>query len=339
MGKTLNGWLFWVSIILLTGCQTLNSEAPVEKPQITKDSKLEEAYSQAVSYGAETLQELRDLARDRNQLVELHKLAENDLLKNSDRLPTPVLLNVAHVFRITSPSMNPQVLSVMARSKQESVRRIGWRLASMRPSSELARTIESLLTEALNKGQEDSMLVPEMATAIQENSIKSAYSFVVLGLMQQGNPEYANAMLALDAGKAPGPFIDYLNKADMDDLRQLNQKSINLLTCTVIFRFFSENQLPLNHPGVPIVFQFAVSRNRALSEMAFAVLEKHIPDNRLALAVLLSRQPVPVQVAFIESSQRESTANLRLFLADMKEVAQQKEVIEELNSQQGSTEK
>jgi hypothetical protein len=73
--------------------------------------------------------------------------------------------------------------------------------------------------------------------------------------------------------------------------------------------------------------------------MAFAVLEKHIPENRLALAVLLARQPVPVQIAFIESSQRETTANLRLFLDELKEIAQQKEVIEELNSQQGAVEK
>jgi hypothetical protein len=227
----------------------------------------------------------------------------------------------------------------MARSKQEPVRRIGWRMAASRPSAEVGRMIESLLSESLTRGREAEMLVPEMANAIQENGIKSAYSYLVLGLMQKGEPEYANAMLAFDANKASGPFIDYLNKADLEDLRQLNQKSINLLTCTVIFRFFSENPLPLNHPGLPTVFQYAVSRNRALSEMAFAVLDKHIPDNRLALAVLLSRQPVPVQIAFIESSQRETTANLRLFLDDMKEVAQQKEVIEELNSQQGAVEK
>jgi hypothetical protein len=335
----------WCRLLVLTsfmgvaGCQTLESGAPTEKPQITRDMSLEDAYRKAVSYGAESLQELRELAKDRNQTAELHKIAEVDLLKEYDNLPTPVLLNVAHVYRVSGNTMNPEVLNRLARSKQEAVRRIGWRLASTRPSADVGRMIESLLSESLTKGRETDMLVPEMAMAIQENGIKSAYSFLVLGLMQQGAPEYANAMLALDANRASGPFIDYLNKADLDDLRQLNQKTVNLLTCTVIFRFFSENPLPLNHPGMPIIFQYAVSRNRALSEMAFAILDRHIPENRLALAVLLSRQPVPVQIAFIESSQRETTANLRLFLDDMKEVAQQKEVIEELNSQQGAVEK
>jgi hypothetical protein len=335
----------WCRLLVLTsfmgvaGCQTLESGAPTEKPQITRDMSLEDAYRKAVSYGAESLQELRELAKDRNQTAELHKIAEVDLLKEYDNLPTPVLLNVAHVYRVSGNTMNPEVLNRLARSKQEAIRRIGWRLASTRPSADVGRMIESLLSESLTKGRETDMLVPEMAMAIQENGIKSAYSFLVLGLMQQGAPEYANAMLALDANRASGPFIDYLNKADLDDLRQLNQKTVNLLTCTVIFRFFSENPLPLNHPGMPIIFQYAVSRNRALSEMAFAILDRHIPENRLALAVLLSRQPVPVQIAFIESSQRETTANLRLFLDDMKEVAQQKEVIEELNSQQGAVEK
>lgn len=331
--------LVLASLIGASGCQTLESGAPTEKPQITRDMSLEDAYRKAVSYGAESLQELRELAKDRSQTAELHKIAEVDLLKEYDNLPTPVLLNVAHVYRVSGNTMNPEVLNRLARSKQEAVRRIGWRLASTRPSADVGRMIESLLSESLTKGRETDMLVPEMAMAIQENGIKSAYSFLVLGLMQQGAPEYANAMLALDANRASGPFIDYLNKADLDDLRQLNQKTVNLLTCTVIFRFFSENPLPLNHPGVPIIFQYAVSRNRALSEMAFAILDRHIPENRLALAVLLSRQPVPVQIAFIESSQRETTANLRLFLDDMKEVAQQKEVIEELNSQQGAVEK
>jgi hypothetical protein len=331
--------LVLVGLIGTAGCQTLETGAPTEKPQITRDMSLEDAYRKAVSYGAETLPELRELAKDRNQMAELHKIAEGDLLKEYDNLPTPVLLNVAHIYRVSGNSMNPEILNRLARSKQEAVRRVGWRMAATRPSADVGRTIENLLSDALTRGREADMLVPDMASAIQENGIKSAYSFLVLGLMLQGAPEYANAMLALDANRASSPFIDYLNKADLEDLRQLNQKSINLLTCTVIFRFFSENPLPLNHPGVPVIFQYAVSRNRALSEMAFAVLEKHIPDNRLALAVLLSRQPVPVQVAFIESSQRESTANIRLFLDDMKEVAQQKEVIEELNSQQGAVEK
>ena len=280
----------------------------------------------------------RDLAADRQELKALHLLAEQDLLQKSESMSPGALFNTAHVYRVSGPSIHPQVLLSLVGSKSESNRKVGWKLAAAKPSPEIARTIESILGQALTRGRESTILMPEMASAIQENSIKTAFSFLVLGLMQQGAPEFANAMLALDPGKAAGPFIDYLNRTDLEDLRQLNQKYVNLLTCTVIFRFFSENPLPLSHPGVGQIFQFAVSRNRALAEMSFAVLEKNLSENRLALASLLARQPVQVQVAFIENSQRDLTANLRLFLANMKDVAQQKEVMEELNSQQGSSE-
>ncbi len=70
--------------------------------------------------------------------------------------------------------------------------------------------------------------------------------------------------------------------------------------------------------------------------MANAVLEKQIPENRQSFAVILARLPVPVQVAFIENSQREMTANLRLLLNDLKDYSQNKEVIEELNAPQSA---
>ncbi|MCX6129672.1 MAG: hypothetical protein NTX25_11500 [Proteobacteria bacterium] len=322
----------------LAGCQTINSGSNSELPKITRDMKLDEAYRYAVEYGADILTQTRDLARDRQQLPELSKLAEQDLLQKADSLPAGALLNIAHLYRVSSATLSPQVLLTMTSAKSLASRQIAWRLAASKPSPDIARTIETILSQALEKGHESDILLTEMAGAIQENSIKSAYSFLILGLMQQGAPEFANAMLALDPSKAASPFVDYLNRADLDDLRQLNQKSVNLLTCTVIFRFFSDNSLPLNHPGIGQIFQFAVSRNRALAEMAFAVLEKSLPENRLALAALLARQPVQVQVAFIENSQRDLTSNLRLFLTDMKDVVQSKEVMEELNSQQGATE-
>ncbi|RYZ89071.1 MAG: hypothetical protein EOP04_07840 [Proteobacteria bacterium] len=212
------------------------------------------------------------------------------------------------------------------------VRKVGWRMAAARPSAEIASVIDGVLNNALSQGREDEMLDPDMARALQENNMKSAYTFLSRGLQRQGAPEYASAMLALDAKEATPAFLTYLMRADLEDLRQLNQKSVNVYTCTVIFRFLIENPLPISHPGVASIFLFAVSRNRGLADMANAVLEKQIPENRASFAIILARLPVPVQVAFIENSQREMTANLRLLLQDLKEVAQNKEVIEELNS-------
>lgn len=329
-----------VFLSILTACQSLEPKPVLEKPLITKDMPLAELYDQSIRFGTEAVMELRDFAKERDQLASLHQLAEKDLLSKAADIPTPMLLNIAHIYRISSNQINPQVFRNLVQSREESVRRVAWRLAANRPSATIARDIENYLSELINRGREGEALLPEAALAIQENQLKSAFSFLIIGLDQKGQPEFANAMLALDPSRAPKPFFDYLNKADFDDLRQLHQQSINLLTCNVIFRFFSENPLPMSHPGVGQLFSFAVSRNRALSEMAFAVLDKHIPDQRQNLALILSRLSTPIQLAFIENSQREATPNLRLLLTDMREVAQQKEVLEELSSvQQGAVER
>ncbi len=324
---------YMLSLLVLTlgACKTLDSGA-AKKPQITRDMPMQEAYQHAVSYGGEVLTQVKELARDKQQMNTIHALAEKDLLTQAENLPAPSLLNVAHLYRVSTSRLSSQVFLKLVESRELSVRQIAWRLAAAKPSVELSQAIEKYLESSLRNGREDEILTPEMAKAIQENNLKSAYSFLVRGLMLQGNPDYASAMLELDPSKAISPFLDYLTKADLEDLRQLNQKSVDAYTCTVIFRFLAENPLPVNHPGVSQLFLFAVSRNRALAEMAYAVLEKQIPENREALATLLARTPTQVQLAFIESSQQELSANVRLLLDDLKDLAQQKEVLEELNA-------
>jgi hypothetical protein len=323
-----------VSGLLLGGCRTLNQQAD-EKPEITRDMPIEDAYGLAVQYGGDILKETKDLARDRQQLAEVQKLASADLLLRNETLSAPALTHVAHLYRVSSPRLDPQLFLKLMNSRQDAVRRIALRLAAVKPSTEVAQALEGYLSDALARGRDDEVLSSDLAVAIQENGLKSAYTFLVRGLMVEGLPEYANAMLALDPGRAAVPFLDYLGKADLEDLRQLNQKSVNVYTCTVIFRFLLDNPLPINHPSMPALFTFAVSRNRALAEMANAVLEKHIPEHRLALALMLARTPVQVQVAFVENTQKEMTAHLRLLLNELKELTQQKEVLEELSSQQG----
>ncbi len=224
------------------------------------------------------------------------------------------------------------MIRVLLNANETNVRKVGWRLAAVKPSAEVGAVLDDVLNKALNSGREDEILDPDMARALQENGMKGSYTFLVRGLEVQGAPEYASAMLALDPKSATPVFLDYLMRADLEDLRQLNQNNINVHTCTVIFRFLIENPIPISHPGVASLFLFAVSRNRGLADMANVVLEKQIPEHRTSFAIILARLPVPVQVAFIENSQREMTANLRLLLQNLKEVAQNKEVIEELDA-------
>jgi hypothetical protein len=321
--------------VLANACQTVDQQNP-EKPEITSGMDLTEAYGLGRNFGGEVMQKVKELAHTRKEIPKLQQLTEDDLVKNSANMELPQLTAIVNTYIFAWQKVNPSTLRVMLESKSETTRRMAWRMAAMKPSPIIRQTLEQHINRALNEGVEDSLLCPEMALAIKENGMKSEYTFLVRGLETQGNPEYANAMLALDPKQATDPFLTYLMRADLDDLRQLNQKSVNVYTCTVIFRFLMENPLPLTHPGLPAIFMFAVSRNRGLADMANAVLEKHIPESRAAFAAMLSRLPVAVQIAFIENSQREMTANLRLLLSELKDVEQHKEVIEELNAPQAA---
>ncbi|MES2745080.1 MAG: hypothetical protein V4655_06620 [Bdellovibrionota bacterium] len=318
-----------LSLFLASACQTTEKN---EKPEIVKDMDLGEAYAIARSHDVETLGKVKEVFRERKANAEMAKLAEQDLVSNNLKLNFTELTNVANMYMTAQARPSPRTVKALLISKEPMVRKIGWRMAAARPAVEIASVIDGVLNNALSQGREDEMLDPDMARALQENNMKSAYTFLSRGLQVQGAPEYASAMLALNPREATPAFLTYLMRADLEDLRQLNQKSVNVYTCTVIFRFLIENPLPISHPGVASIFLFAVSRNRGLADMANAVLEKQIPEHRESFAILLARLPVPVQVAFIENSQREMTANLRLLLQDLKEVAQNKEVIEELNS-------
>lgn len=318
-----------VGLLFGTACQ---SNTDQQKPEITRDMSLTEAYGLAKTHDADIMQKVKELAKERNELPKLAAMTENDLMNNHSKLSYNELSHATNMYVYSSQKAEPKVIKSLLNAKEPGVRKIGWRLAAVKPSAEVAAVVDGVLNSALSNGHEDEILDPDMAKALQENGMKGDYTFLERGLSIQGAPEYATAMLALDPKNATPAFLTYLMRADLEDLRQLNQKSINVYTCTVIFRFLIENPLPISHPGVASLFLFAVSRNRGLADMANAVLEKQIPEHRASFAAILARLPVPVQVAFIENSQREMTANLRLLLNDLKDVAQTKEVIEELNS-------
>ena len=81
--------------------------------------------------------------------------------------------------------------------------------------------------------------------------------------------------------------MDYISQATVDDLRQLNQTSINVYTCIIIFRFFMDQGLPVAHPETGKMFAFSISRNRALADMAVLLLESNIPSYRDEFSIYL----------------------------------------------------
>ena len=132
------------------------------------------------------------------------------------------------------------------------------------------------MSEKVAASEFDLILIPEMARAVKAHQMRGVYTLLREGLMKTGADDFAISMLSLNAESAALDFIDYLSKTDLEDLRQINQKNINIYSCLVILRFFNSYPLPVEHPDIGIIFQYAVSRNTGLNEMARSVLDRQI---------------------------------------------------------------
>ena len=147
------------------------------------------------------------------------------------------------------------------------------------------------------------------------------------------NAEFAKTMIKLNPEKARFDFMDYLGRATIEDLRQLNQKTVDLHATLVILNFYKSNDIPLFHPKVGSLFLFSISRNRALAEVATEVLEKETGRYSFELALILARLPQWIQVAFVESQKGEQSTKVGVLLGHLREITPSKQVIEEINSQ------
>lgn len=174
-------------------------------------------------------------------------------------------------------------------------------------------------------------MLPQMAQAAQANKLTSIYTLLRRGLMMKGDSEFAKAMITFDPKKATNDFMDYLSLATVEDLRQLNQSTINLHTCLVIFRHFLNYPVSTSHPKYSHLFIYSVSRNQVLKEMANLVLERQLPQYREQMAFTLARLPVWIQVAYVEGIRENLNTNVNLFLAKLKTVTAHKEVLEEID--------
>ena len=205
-------------------------------------------------------------------------------------------------------------------------------MASRRPSPQMKRMIDSEINAFLLANQEDRLLLPEMAKAVRVNEVSSVQSLLELGLMVQGGDEFAKTLAELNGDEAAYAFMSYLAKASIDDLRQINQTTINIYTSLVILKYFVVTPIPLGHPALGHLYLYAVSRNPALSELGQTVLDTQYPGFKEVLVHALSMQPIEVQVSFVERIRQKPTANLKLLLSDLKALTRFEQVVEEINS-------
>lgn len=324
---------FLVLIFASGACVSFQDPDAVKPPTISQDMPLEQAFQHAIDFGGPTLEEVKSHVKARQAWPALNQLSAQYIQQNLGQVPPAKILHAIHLYRLSAPQIQPRILEALMATEEPVYRKMAWQLAAIKPSADVARYLDDKLSQLVVAGRQDEHLIPEMARAVRANEIKSVYSLLRRGLMTNGSDEFAKAMIALKADdQLADDLMNYLAQANLEDLRQINQSSVNMYTCLVILRYFMGNPLPVTNPNIGHVYLYAISRNPALAEMARDVLDQQIANYKEQMVYALSQQPMKVQMAFVEGTRHYPSANVKLMLAGLRKMTAYEEVEQEIES-------
>ena len=312
----------------LVSCVTSGRDS--EPPEIYDDMTTDEAVDAAVIHGKITLQKVKKLIEKQNRQEDVKKYLDKKLFSSLSGYEDFEMMNLMNLYHSYHGANAVKLFSILAGSDRSFLRVLAWNLAADFPSPQMAAAIDSEFTRKLTSGDEEDLYLSQMALAVQINRLDSAYTIVRAGLFDKGEVEFARAMLNLKPTEASQDFITYLAKANGEELRQLNQTSVNMHTCVIILKHLAAFPTSINDRNFSVLFLYAVSRNRSLAELAQVVLQKHIAEDREAIALMLSRMPQWTQIAFVDDIRRNSSPYKSSFLADLKSLTPHKIVAEEI---------
>jgi hypothetical protein len=333
MGFRVKNFLFRsliVSVIALSGCVSLTDEK--EPPRITEDMPLVEAIDAAIEHGTATLKDVKTTVIKASNKSEVNKIVAGKIVKNIHSYKPTQIVNAVNLYQFTTKTLSHAVFLALIRAEDVTTRKLGWELAYRMPSRELAVLIDKEVTELVTKGGEELVLVPEMAKAVEVAQLTSLYTIVRQGLLKSGDEPFVRAMIALNPAQAAQDFMDYLALASVEDLRQINQTTVNSISCVHILKHYLTYDPPSSHPKFEQLFYFAISRNQALAELAHLVIERLGEENKDAVALKLTALPMWAQVAFVEGARRHYNSGVQSLLSALRESTSHAEVIEEIDA-------
>lgn len=303
-----------------------------ERPtRVTRDMTIEQAIEVAINAGGQSIEDARRLVSQRKQWAAAHRVLEAGIEDGIIKYDNIRLANSVALYQGSPLPASVRLFQNLTGSGRPIARQLGWQLAAAMPSRPIAAAMDQELGRAVSEGDETSVLLPQMAVAVQANKLKSAYTLLRQGLMQTGQEAFAIAMANLDPRRASSDFLDYLSLASPEELRQLTQNSVNVYTCLIALKHITSYQAPLSNPNAEHLIFYAVSRNNALSDLAQQAIESYLPKDRAQIAIMMSRTPQWVQVAYIESVRRRKTPAVALLLGELKKISSSNDVVEEVD--------
>jgi hypothetical protein len=322
-----------MSILSTVSCVSLDDgssekEAP---PEIYANMPLESALEAAIDHGGVTLEKVKKLINRQNSWEKAVSLLEPAISRGILKYNPHQLINASNIYNSSPQGVSAQLYRKLASSGRPLAKQLAWQMAASHPSQPMAEAINDILTEALEAGEMESVMTTQMATAVKNNNLTSAYTFVRQGLMSQGHEEFAKAMIALDPKRSSSDFLNYLALAPVEELRQLTLSSVDMYSCLIILRHFKANPPPVSHIYFKNIFYYSVSRNNALAELAKSILNEYLPQHADHLALTLSRLDTWIQTAFLESSRRNLSTKLGILLSELKKVTPNRAISEEID--------
>lgn len=317
-------------VVALSACVSAGRDS--EPPEIYDDMTTDEAVDAAVIHGKLTLRKVKNLIDKQKRQGDVKKYLDKKLFSSLSGYEDYEVMNLMNLYHTYHGANAVKLFPVLVQSDRSFLRVLSWNLAADFPSKQMASAIDTEFSRKLTAGEEEDLYLSQMALAVQINRLDSAYTLVRAGLFDKGDVEFARAMLNLKPKLASRDFITYLAKANAEELRQLNQSSVNIHTCIVILKHLAAFPTSVNDRNFSILFLYAVSRNRSLAELAQVVLQKHIAQDRESIALMLSRMPQWTQIAFVDDIRRNSSPYKSSFLADLSSFTPHKVVAEEIRN-------
>jgi hypothetical protein len=289
------------SMIFIWGCQTTQEQAP----ELSEKMSTKDLIEHAIMWGSHTLVQAKDIIlRDSTKKQQAVDLLKEGLAKVEGKYNDAQSVRFFHLYQSFHKEIDPASLKVFLQSKRGIIRAAGWTLAASYPSRSVREVIESVLSDAVVKNTEQDHYSEEMAIAVRQNNIQGVYTIVRQALFATGEEEFAKTMSYLNPKQASKDFLSYLALVDVEELRQLNQVTINPYAALVALRHLLVYPVRTSDDDAAILFFYATSRNLAFAELAQNVIQMMSVEQKGELAFLLAKMPDWVQVALIEQFRR-----------------------------------
>ncbi|MEI8026135.1 MAG: hypothetical protein WCI18_07285 [Pseudomonadota bacterium] len=318
--------LFVFSIPL--SCVSWSPEDQKKAPEINSSTSLEERVRVAIDFGGKSIDSSRKIMEAKGDTSAVESLLLEIIPKDIEKWTEPQLIHAVQLYELTRPSDTSKLFTLLTKYDDSIKLKLGWRLAGVGTSSNMAASIDGVLTRDMNNMEKH--LIPEMAKSIGIHRIKNLYTVLRVGLFKKGDVAFAQAMIKIKPLDAANDFMSYLQQASSEELRQRTLVSVNSYTCSVILSHLEMTPISASNAHIMKLFEFAVSRNIVLAKGAREVIESWAPTLGEALSEELARADVYVQIAFIEGTRREPSPNIKGILERLKNTTTHAAVLDEL---------